>query len=314
MSEQTTLTAEDVAALLRIAKNTVYELVKRGELNYYKVGRKMRFTPADVDSYIADSRRGAGQEAKAERAAAAAAGSSAAETGFIVCGQDAILDVLTGHLDRRPKPDRPALRAYIGSYKGLVALYHGEVHAATSHLWDGESGQYNAPFVRRLLPGVPAVLIHLTGRVQGYYVPLGNPKGLKGWEDLKRQDIRLVNRERGAGSRVLVDERLRLMGLKSRDVPGYDQEALSHLSVAGAVGRGEADYGVGDSKAARQVDGVDFIPLQNEQYDLVLKKEDMDLPIVRALLEILRSPGFRAQFQYMFGYDIKGMGEVVAET
>jgi putative molybdopterin biosynthesis protein len=304
------LTAEDVAGLLRIAKNTVYELVKRGELNHYKVGRKMRFTRTDVDKYIADSRRGAGAEPRAERAVSA----EAPESGFIVCGQDAMLDVLTGLLGRRPKPDRPALRRYIGSYKGLVALYNGEVHAATSHLWDGESGQYNTPFVRRLLPGIPAVLIHLTGRVQGFYVAAGNPKGLKSWEDLKRRDLTLVNREKGAGSRVLLDERLRLMGVKSKELNGYEREEPSHLSVAGAVGRGEADFGVGDSKAARQVDGVDFIPLQNEQYDLVLKKEDMELPIAKAILEILRSSDFRAQFQSMHGYEIKGMGEVVAET
>jgi putative molybdopterin biosynthesis protein len=310
MSEQTALTAEDVAGMLRIAKNTVYELVKRGELNHYKVGRKMRFTKTDVDNYISDSRRGASQEPRAERIFPA----QAAEDVFIICGQDSILDILTGHLSRRPNPDRPALRAYIGSYKGLVALYHGEVHAATSHLWDGDSGQYNTPFVRRLLPGIPAVLIHLTERVQGFYVPTGNPKGLKGWDDLKRQDLAIANREKGAGSRVLLDERLRLMGIKTKELPGYGHEEPSHLSVAGAVGRGEADYGLGDLKAARQVDGVDFIPLQNERYDLVLKKEDMDLPITRAMLSILRSPEFRAQFQGMHGYETKGIGEVVAET
>ena len=310
INEQTTLTAEDVAGLLRIAKNTVYELVKRGELNHYKVGRKMRFTKTDVDKYISDSRKGASQEPKPDRIFP----NAAQETGFIICGQDAILDVLSGHLSRRAKPDRPALRSYIGSYKGLVALYHGEVHAATSHLWDGDSGQYNAPFVRRLLPGIPAVLIHLAERVQGFYVPTSNPKGLKGWEDLRRQDLTLVNREKGAGSRVLLDERLRLMGLKAKDLSGYEHEEPSHLSVASSVGRGEADFGIGDSKAARQVDGVDFVPLQSEQYDLVLKKEDIDLPITRAMLEILRSPEFKAQFQNMLGYEIKGIGEIVAET
>jgi putative molybdopterin biosynthesis protein len=313
MSEQTTLTAEDVAGLLRIAKNTVYELVKRGELNHYKVGRKMRFTRTDVDQYISDSRRGPVQEARPDKAPSSAP--SQAEPGFIICGQDSILDVLTGHLGRRMVPDRPtALRSYIGSYKGLTALYNGEVHAATAHLWDGDSGLYNTPFVRRLLPGIPAAIIHLTGRIQGFYVASGNPKGLSGWDDLKRSDLTLINREKGAGSRVLLDERLRLMGVRSRSLPGYDREELSHLSVAGSVGRGEGDYGVGDFKAARQVDGVDFIPLQNEQYDLVVKKEDFDLPIVRAIVEILKSPEFRAQFQYMPGYDIRGMGDVVAET
>jgi putative molybdopterin biosynthesis protein len=311
MTEQTALTAQDVADLLRIAKNTVYELVKRGELNHYKVGRKMRFTQSDVDIYIANSRVGTPTEVKPERAPAL---TQTEQADFIICGQDAILDVLTGQLSRQSHLDRKALRSYIGSYKGLVALYHGEVHAATVHLWDGDSGQYNVPFVRRLIPGIPAVVIHLTERVQGFYVAFGNPRGIKGWEDLRRSDVTIVNREKGAGSRVLLDEHIRLMGLKTKQLSGYLREEPSHLSVAGAVGRGEADLGVGDLKAASQVEGVDFIPLQNEQYDLVIKREDLDLPVVKSLMEILRSQQFRDQFQNMRGYDIKGIGEIIAET
>jgi putative molybdopterin biosynthesis protein len=170
------------------------------------------------------------------------------------------------------------------------------------------------PFVRRLLPGVPAVLIRLTERIQGLYVAQGNPKGVKGWEDFKRKDLRMVNREKGAGSRVLLDERLRLMEIGGREIDGYHREEPTHLSVAGLVGRGEADLGVGDFKAAAQVQGVEFLPLQNEQYDLVIKKDDMDASIVKILLSILRSRELRTQFQHMPGYDVKHMGEVVAET
>jgi putative molybdopterin biosynthesis protein len=301
-----------VADLLRIAKNTVYELVKRGELNHYNVGRKMRFTKSDVDRYISDSRRSTGGR-EHEPQPNPQAVSPTTEAGFIICGQDPLLDVLTGYLSQRTAPDRPALRSYIGSYRGLVALYHGEVQAATSHLWDGESGIYNVPFVRRLLPGQSTILIHLTARTQGFYVASGNPKGLKDWEDLRRSDLKIVNREKGAGSRVLLDERLKLMNIESTDLKGYNREELSHLSVASAVGRGEGDFGVGDSKAARQVSGLDFIPLQEERYDLVVRRQDMGLPIVKAIFEILKSTEFRSQFQHMYGYNIKGMGEVVAE-
>ncbi|MDR2368001.1 MAG: helix-turn-helix transcriptional regulator [Deltaproteobacteria bacterium] len=312
MDELNTLTALDVANLLRVAKNTVYELVKRGELNHYKVGRKMRFSRSDVERYINNSRTFQNQETRPEAAQLTTA--KPAEAGFIICGQDALLDVLTGYLSRRSAQEPQALRSYVGSYRGLVALYHGEVQAATAHLWDGDSGKYNLPFVRRLLPGIPAVLIHLTGRVQGFYVASGNPKGIRSWGDLKRQDLTIVNREKGAGSRVLLDEHLRLMGLKAKDLVGYHREEHSHLSVAGAVGRGEADLGVGDLKAASQVEGVDFLALQNEQYDMVIKREDLDLPMVRSILEILRSKEFQSQFQFMQGYDVKGMGNVVGET
>jgi putative molybdopterin biosynthesis protein len=311
MDEQTTLTAQDVAKLLRIAKNTVYELVKRGELNHYKVGRKMRFSRSDVERYINDSRQVLTQESRSDKVQKS---TKANESGFIICGQDPLLDVLTSFLGRRVGQDTQALRSYIGSYNGLIALYNDEVNAATAHLWDGDSGKYNQPYVRRLLPGVPAGIIHLTTRVQGFYVASGNPKGIKAWNDLKRPDLTLVNREKGAGSRVLLDEHLRLMGVKGKDIVGYNREELSHLSVAGVVGSGEADLGVGDLKAANQVEGVDFLALQTEQYDLIIKRDDMETPAVRAILDILNSKDFQAQVQFMRGYDIKGMGNIVCET
>ncbi|MDR2300910.1 MAG: helix-turn-helix transcriptional regulator [Deltaproteobacteria bacterium] len=310
MEDINALTAQEVADLLRVAKNTVYEMVKRGDLNPYKIGRKMRFSRGDVDKYISESRSIQTMEPRYERSQSVI---EQADTGFIICGQDALLDVLTGFLSKRPNQETP-LRSYVGSYRGLVALYRGEVQAATAHLWDGDSGKYNLPFVRRLLPGIPAVLIHLTVRVQGFYVQSGNPKNIKSWNDLRRRDLTIVNREKGAGSRVLLDEHLRLMDLKTRDISGYQREELSHLSVAGAVGRGEADLGVGDLKAASQVEGVDFLALQNEQYDLVIKKEDLTLPIVVDILKVLRSKEFKAQFEYMRGYDVKAMGSVVGET
>jgi putative molybdopterin biosynthesis protein len=311
MTDESALTAQDVADRLKIAKNTVYELVKRKELKSYKVGRKMRFTQADVESYIDGSRGGS---ASGEPGARESSLAKSSEGGFIICGQDSILDVLASRLEKIQGLDRPPLRAYIGSYKGLSALYHGEVHAATSHLWDGDSGVYNLPFVRRLLPGISCVLVHLTARTQGFYVALGNPKGISGWEDLRRDDIILVNREKGAGSRVLLDERLRLMKLPGRGIKGYSREEANHLSVAGAVGRGEADLGLGDMKAASQVEGVDFIPLQKEDYALVLKKEDMPSPVVKAIMDILGSREFREQFRHMKGYDISDIGKIVGET
>ncbi|MDR2351944.1 MAG: helix-turn-helix transcriptional regulator, partial [Deltaproteobacteria bacterium] len=158
------LTAQDVATRLKIAKNTVYELVKREELNYYKVGRKIRFTINDIESYISHSRGSVTPIKLHEK------NPRSQESSFIICGQDAMLDVLTAFLERYNGLEKPTLRAYIGSYKGLIALYQGEVQMATSHLWDGDSDVYNLPFVRRLLPGIACVLIHLTYRTQGFYV------------------------------------------------------------------------------------------------------------------------------------------------
>ncbi|MDR1084127.1 MAG: helix-turn-helix transcriptional regulator [Deltaproteobacteria bacterium] len=314
MDENLTLTAQDVADILRIAKNTVYELVKRGELNHYKVGRKMRFTRPDVDSYIATSRSASRQAEVTSGSGSARSEVAHQESGFIICGKDSMLDVLTGYLGRRSDVDRPPLRAYVGSYAGLTSLYYGEVQAATTHLWDGDSNRYNVPFVRRLLPGVPAVVIHLTKRTQGLYVATGNPRNIQTWADLRHGTVTLINREKGAGSRVLLDEQLRLMKINGRSIPGYEREALSHISAAGVVGRGEADVGVGDMKAASMVEGVEFVPLQTEQFDMVVRKEDFETPVVQAILSVLRSRDFREQFQHMKGYDITDMGKVLAET
>ncbi len=310
-ANKTALKAQDVADILKIAKNTVYELIKRGELNCYKVGRKVRFTSQDIENYIARSRSlPEPEEPPLIRPMPRFEG----RTGnFIICGQDVMLDVLSNYLARHPWGGA-ALRAYIGSYNGLTALYRNEVSVATCHLWDGDSGEYNRPFVRRLLPSIRTLIIRLTIRTQGLYVARGNPKKIGGWNDLTRTDVTVINREKGAGSRVLLDEHLRLMGASGRDVRGYEREGQSHHAVASAVGRGEADLAVGHLKAAEQVAGVDFIPLQREQYDLVIKKEDLNLPMIRALMEILRSDEFRREFEQMGGYDLTGLGQVVAET
>ncbi len=302
------LTTQEVADMLKIAKNTVYELVKRGELNSYKVGRKMRFTAEDVESCIRRSRSRVSEAAPLESRPPAPGHDK-----FIICGQDVMLDVLSNYLSRHPS-GRPALRSYIGSYSGLTALYHGQVQVATAHLWDGDSGDYNTPYVRRLLPGIPAVIIGLAGRTQGLYVAGGNPQDIGGWDDFRRPELRMINREKGAGSRVLLDERLRLMGIFGSSIKGYEREGASHHTVASAVGRGEADLAVGHRKAAEQIEGVDFIPLQAERYDLVIKKEDMDTPVIRALLEILRSDSFRLEFEAMGGYDLSNLGRVLSET
>lgn len=315
MVNNNALTAQEVADILNIAKNTVYELIKRGELNSYRVGRKVRFTLSDVEAYISRSK-----SIQAPPSPPAESGynnlqpnSKQGSNGFVICGQDLMLDVLSNYMQRHPR-GVPALRAYSGSYSNLIALYEGRVQVASSHLWDGDTGEYNVPYVKRLLPGIPGVIINLTYRTQGFYVAKGNPKGIKTWKDLKRPDITIINREKGAGSRVLLDEQLRLLGIYGSSIMGYDRETQSHLTVASTVARGGADVAVGNEKIARQVEGIDFIPLQRERYDLVIKKEDIGTSPMQAMLEILRSEEFKTEFKGIGGYDISEMGKIIAET
>ncbi len=323
------LTAVEVAEMLNIAKNTVYNLVKRGELDCYMVGRKMRFTYDDVQKYINRSRGGNAGKAE-ERFLSAEAQQQMGATGaeaadyeapeynmpsgqanvFRICGNDDILN----HLARQMMEEIPGLKVeciHKGSYDALTMLYRDRVAAAASHMWDSETDTYNKSFVKAFLPGCPTVIVHVCNRTEGLYVAEGNPKRIFSWEDLGRDDIVMANREPGAGSRILTDVHLMQLGIDGHQIKGYDTPRRTHLSVAGAVSKGEADVGVGPEKTALSTRGVAFVPLQEESYDLIIKKSIFKTEAVQTMLKILRSPEFQEEFRYSSGYDIAGMGEAV---
>ena len=312
MSKQNALSAQDVADMLGVSKSTIYNMIRNGEIKSYKVGRKVRFTEDEVKSYI--SRSTASQAANVSQADASSGfsltDSDSPQGGFTICGQDLILDILSNYMRSH---GIPALRAYIGSYDSLMLLYKNKVNVASSHLWDSDTDQYNVPYVKRLLPGMSTVVIHLTCRIQGFYVQKGNPKGIKGWEDFRRGDIVMINREHGAGSRVLLDENLKILGVYGSSIKGYANERPTHLALASAVSGGKADIAVGIEKIARQVDNIDFIPMKKERYDLVVKKENMSTPEMQTLMNIIRSAAFRQEFSNIGGYDTADMGKIVAE-
>ncbi len=311
MSEPIPYTPEEVAKILKISRFTVYEFIKRGELTAYHIGRKLRIEAADLDIFMKKT-KGTNQPASQPTDQMTTIPLSS-QDGLIIYGQDAALDVLTRHLEKQ-MPHVRFLRSYNGSMDGLIALYRGTANLITTHLWDGDTGEYNTPYVRRLLPGQRALIINLVYRQAGFYVAPGNPKNLKDWPDLIKPDIRFINRERGSGARVLLDEKFRQLHIDPRAIPNYSQEETSHLAIASSVARGEADVGVGIEKAAMQVQNVEFIPLQKERYDLVLLRHDLDKPHFQLLLSILRCPAFRKEIAGMGGYDVSRMGDVMAEV
>lgn len=306
MNEDLALTPLEVAEILKITKNTVYELIKRGELKAYKVGNKLRIDAKDVEEYKNSTKSGKGHNLQTEQKQEAYRG------GFIISGQDLMLDIMVRHLES--KFNFHALRSYEGSYNGIFQLYQGKVQVATAHLWDGDTGVYNIPYVKRMLPGIPAVIVHLAKRMQGFYVAKGNPKDIKGFEDLKRQDITIINREKGSGTRVLLDEQLRKLGIAGAKLKGYEKECSSHLGIASAVSRGEADIGMGNEKSGLQVKDIEFIPLQQENYDLIMKKEDFHKSYYQAVINIINSEDFKRELEGIGGYDLKEMGKIAAET
>jgi len=311
LADTVSYTPEEVAKTLKISRFTVYEFIKRGELTAYHIGRKLRIEATDLDIFMKNA-KGTNQPASPPNDQITTIPVSS-QDGLIIYGQDAVLDVLTRHLQKR-MPNVRFLRSYNGSMDGLIALYRGTANLITAHLWDGDTGEYNTPYVRHLLPGQRALIINLVYRQEGFYVALGNPKNIKDWPDLIKPNIRFVNREPGSGARVLLDEKFRLLDIDPRTILNYSQEETSHLAIASAVARGEADVGVGIEKAAMQVQNVEFIPLQKERYDLVFLRRDLDKPHFQALLSILRSPGFRKEIHSMGGYDVSRMGDIIAEV
>ena len=326
MPDSISYTPEEVAEFLKISKYTVYELIKRGELSAYRVGRKVRVEENDLEAYIRDKKK-LSNASLAEQSAAPSVSVPAQEAacpqpsvglsqpsfineGLIICGQDIILDILARHLERQ-FPNIRFLRNYIGSIDGLIALYRGQANVVTAHLWDSDTNEYNLPYIRRLMPGDQATVINLVSRYEGFYVTSGNPKNIKSWQDLTRSGVRFINRERGAGARVLLDEKLRVNSIPHYLIKGYNDEEMSHVAVASKVARGEADVGLGIEKAAMQVQALDFIPLQKERYDLVVLKDDLNKPQIQALLQVIRSQAYRNEVQGLGGYDISRMGEII---
>ena len=160
----------------------------------------------------------------------------------------------------------------VGSLGGLIALQRGEAHIAGSHLMDEQTGEYNVSYVKRYLPGREVVLVNLVFRDQGLIVPKGNPRGISGLDDLVGTGVQFVNRQRGAGTRVLLDYQLGQMGASPDQIQGYGREEYTHLAVAAAVAGGAADTGLGILAAARALK-LDFVPLMKERYDLVIPRD-----------------------------------------
>ena len=315
MNSESSLTPVDVADLLKITKNTVYELIKRGELPSYKIGRKIRIDKEDVENYINNQKSTINpiENSSLTKHSNNVNFPSNIADEFIICGHDTILDILSRHLERHPKGHR-VLRSYLGSYNALYELYNNRISIASTHLWDHRSNEYNIPFVRNMLPGIPCVIINLCYRYHGFYVQRGNPKNINTWEDLNRPDIKLINREKGSGTRILLDEKLNSLKINSSLVNGYNNEEFSSLSVASFVAQGAADVALGHEKIANQVNLIDFIPLQKERYDLVIKQEDLSNPTCQAVIDILNSNAFKYELEGIGGYDLSDIGKIISYT
>jgi putative molybdopterin biosynthesis protein len=231
------------------------------------------------------------------------------KTILAIGSHDLTLDLMAQFLAER---DRRLVSANVGSQGGLVALRRGEAHLAGSHLLDPETGGYNISYVRQYMPAIPVKIIALVGREQGLIVKKGNPKGIESLHDLARPNVQFVNRQRGAGTRVLLDYHLKLMTIPSDSIVGYDQEEYTHLGVAAAVASGRADCGLAIAAAAQALD-LDFVPLFQERFDLVIPTQFSEDELLTPLFGLLADPAFRRAVSQLTGYDVSVMGTMILE-
>lgn len=311
MAQNQSLSTQEVADILHVSKSTIYDLIRKGEIHSYKIGRKVRFTQDDVDAYIARSRHehSTAPVQRVDTHSTLLTPEPQKEPELILSGQDVLLDILASYLHQE---NVNAGRTYLSSFEGLLALYQGKVQAAACHLYDGK--ECNASFVRSLMPGVPALLVNLSYRTQGFYVQKGNPKNIRGWQDLSRQDISVLNRRVGSSSRILLDVQLKKLGIPASELQGYDRIMSSHLTMAAAIAAGEADIAIGTERVSRQVENLDFIPLLEERFDLVMQKKAMNSEPIKKLLEILNTPAFRREAAHFSGNDYRDLGKIIMEV
>ncbi|WP_206811361.1 substrate-binding domain-containing protein [Paradesulfitobacterium ferrireducens] len=306
MSSNPSLTVEEAAELLKISKYTLYELIKKGEIPAQRVGRQLRLDREVLEHYLRGSR--SNYQALSIASGQRDVRSSGAAPGVRFTGShDPVVELL---LEFGSHAALDLSTSFVGSMEGLIELYKGQADIAGVHLWDDNTETYNLPFVKYLLPGEEVTVVNLVQRVQGWIVPSGNPLGLKSWEDLGRKGVRLVNRQRGSGTRLRLDSYVHKAKLNPSAILGYGLEESTHYGVAYRVAAGEADAGIGVQAAADRL-GLEFIPLFNERYDLVSCSPFTGTEEWRHILDILNSAVFQKAVQRLVGYDTSLTGKIM---
>jgi putative molybdopterin biosynthesis protein len=224
---------------------------------------------------------------------------------------DNILDLMANFLHRLSPPVRLS-SAHVGSMGGIMAIRRGEAHFGGSHLLDEDSGEYNVSFIKRFLSDLPLKLINLCYREQGFIVSKGNPFDIQSFTDIIVKDLSFINRQKGAGTRLLTDKILRDSGLEPEQIAGYNHEEYTHMNVAAAVLSGSVDVGMGIRAAALALE-LDFVPIAEERYDLIVPTLFLDDARIKAALELMSNDTFRSRIEDLGGYNLRDCGSVMYE-
>ncbi|HJM04953.1 MAG: helix-turn-helix transcriptional regulator [SAR324 cluster bacterium] len=299
------LNTREVAEYLQLNEKKVYTLARTGKIPAVRLTGKWLFPKETLEIWLEEQARGSlqkeespGERTKQTFGATVIAGSD-----------DPLLHGLLQKLNDRPENGLYAF-AELGSAGGIRALAAGQADLACSHLV--ENGEYNLPFLPRLAPGLRGTVVSVAQRSQGILVARGNPLMLKHIGDLSRSGIRVVNRQPGSGTRLLFDQFLNSVGIDPETLCGYEDEVGTHIEVAQKIFRMEADAGIACKSTADML-GLDFIELEKERFDLLLPKHPQNSPVIKLLVEALRSQNFHSRAQQLGGYDTTFSGTVQAE-
>lgn len=303
-------TPDEVASLLQISKQTVYELIKRRELAAFKVGNKMRIEEKQLEAYktrqstfYEEEVDSAIEDHEPERVLHQSDQNAIRLSG----SHDLLLEKFVQHAYKDPADPLLIQASHVGSMEGAMTLYRGGADVAAMHIFDPDTNAYNLPFIRQFFASEAVTVVHFAKRKQGLIVAGGNPKTITAWKDLTRQDVRFVNRQRGAGTRQLLDDHLTREGILPQDVQGYGEEEWTHYAAAAHLLDGSADVTLGIEPVARML-GLAFIPLVEESFDLVFRWTDENREHLLRLHKRLQDEGVKNRLGDVTGYDLTAMG------
>ncbi|HEX3030602.1 MAG TPA: substrate-binding domain-containing protein, partial [Clostridia bacterium] len=226
----------------------------------------------------------------------------------VIGSHDPLIDVITD-LIRKKHMDKHVSSAHVGSMGGIMAIKRGEAHIAGIHLLDEATGEYNTSYVNKYLENEGICIISCVKRVQGIMVAPGNPKRIKDITSMACEGISYVNRQKGSGTRILLDYMLKERGIDPANIYGYEREEFTHMSVAALVASGSADAGMGIYSASKAYK-LDFIPVYEEKYDFIMPERFTKLEIIKCFIDVLRSDEFKSELYRMGGYKVDNPGEI----
>jgi len=296
------MNTKGVASYLGIHEKQVYALIKSKKIPSTRVTGKWVFPRKLIDDWI-ESNAKIGLEKAREKG-------GRIEGALLASGSnDPILDMLQTYL-KESHPEFYIFSANTGSTDGLKALNMGYTDIAWSHLLDPKSGEYNIPFLANYLPNVKPVVVNLFDRDLGFVTAPKNPLGIRGFDDLTRRGVRFLNRQKGAGTRVLLDHHLKRLKISSSRISGYEKEVYTHFEVGLSILSKEADVGIA-TIAVSKLFGLSFIPITRERFDMILDKTTFFDKGIQAFIEVLNSPAFRKRVEKVGNYDFSNSGKIL---